>query len=164
MYRRILVPLDGSALAERALPEAEELARLAGASMHLIRVVDLAHVARYGSVGLSMEVAAFELLLADEEIAARGYLERTAHDLQRRGLSATAEVRRGHAASEIVGAATGGDVIVMATHGRGGVTRWFLGSVAEAVVRRSPVPVLLVRGGLPADPPAAGPQEAAAVR
>ena len=145
MYRRIVVPVDGSDLAERALPQAEALARLAGAPLHLVRVVDLTGLARYGAIGLHAEATAFQLVLANEETVARGDLERTARGLRERGASVTTERRRGDAATEIVGATGPGDVIVMATHGRGGVTRWFLGSVAEEVVRRAPVPVLLVR-------------------
>ncbi len=145
MYRRIVVPVDGSELAERALPQAEALARLTGAPLHLVRVVDLTGLARYGSIGLHAEVTAFQQVLANEETLARDDLERTAGGLRERGLSVTTEQRRGDAATEIVGAIEPGDVIVMATHGRGGMKRWFLGSVAEEVVRHAPVPVLLVR-------------------
>ena len=145
MYRRIVVPVDGSELAERALPQAEALARLTGAPLHLVRVVDLTSMARYGTIGLHAEVTAFQRLLANEEAVARDDLARTARGLRDRGVSVTTEERRGDAATEIVAATEPGDVIVMATHGRGGVTRWFLGSVAEEVARHAPVPVLLVR-------------------
>jgi nucleotide-binding universal stress UspA family protein len=54
-------------------------------------------------------------------------------------------VRHGITAHEVVAMAQSGDLIVMSTHGRGGLARWFLGSVAEDVVRRAPVPVLMIR-------------------
>ena len=145
MYRRIVIPVDGSELAERALPQGEALARLTGAPLHLVRVVDLTGLARYGPIGLHAEATAFQRVLANEETVAGEDLERTARGLRERGVAVTTEERRGDAATEIVGATEPGDVIVMATHGRGGVTRWFLGSVAEEVVRHAPVPVLLVR-------------------
>ena len=85
MYRRIVVPIDGSELAERALPQAEALARLAGAPLHLVRVVDLTGLARYGAIGLHAEATAFQLVLAHEEDGARDDLERTARELRGRG-------------------------------------------------------------------------------
>ena len=140
-----MVPVDGSELAERALPQAEELARLAGAPLHLVRVIDLARLERYGAYGLALEYADSQQVSAVEETEAGQYLDRIAGEVNGRGRTVTTEVRRGGVARELTALARPGDVIVMATHGRGGMVRWFLGSVAEEVVRRSPVPVLLVR-------------------
>lgn len=145
VYERIMVPLDGSEFAERALPPAEELARLTGAPLHLIRIVDVASQARYSAYGLAIEAAALAQVLDEEVEVARDYLDRLEQQVAARGLSVVVEVRSGVPVQEIVAAARPNDLVVMATHGRGGVARWFLGSVAEAVVRRAPAPVLLVR-------------------
>jgi nucleotide-binding universal stress UspA family protein len=146
VYARILVPLEGSKLAERALPAAEELARLMSAALHLLRVVDPTQLdlAGYGTYESALAQTASSPFLTDEGAAAHAYLERmTARDIER-GLGTSHEVRYGVAAREIVAMAQPGDLIVMGTHDRGGLARWFLGSVAEAVVRRAPVPVLVV--------------------
>ncbi len=145
MFRRIIVPLDGSELAERALPQAEELSRLTGAPIHLVRVVDVTVLMRYGAFGLAIEYAAIEPALAEERAAAREYLDRMRREVEARGVSVTTELPEGVASRELLGLARPDDLLVMASHGRGGLARWFLGSVAEEVVRRSQAPVLLVR-------------------
>ena len=148
MYTRILVPLDGSKLAERALPAAEELAHLMGAPLHLVCVVDLTQLdlAGHDSYATALARGALVPFLSDEEVAAEAYLDRMIARVTALGLAARGEVRHGIAAREIVALAQPSDLIVMATHGRGGMARWFLGSVAEEVVRRAPVPLLLIRG------------------
>ena len=145
MFERIVVPLDGSELAEKALPAAEELARLAGAPLHLIRVVDLPRLERFGAYGLTVEYASFALLADEERAVAREYLEKVAAGLTGRGRTVTTEVADGVTARVLVGLSKPGDAIVMASHGRTGMARWFLGSVAEDVVRHATVPVLLIR-------------------
>jgi nucleotide-binding universal stress UspA family protein len=152
MYQRIVVPLDGSTTAEQALPEAERMARLAGAPVHLVGVVDVAQIPWYGQVGMAMEYAAVEQALADECAIASIYLQTIAERLTASGLTADVEVRRGHTAAELEAAAKPGDLFVMASHGRSGITRWLLGSVAEALLRNAPVPILLIKAG----PPEAG--------
>ncbi len=152
MYDRIVVPLDGSELAERALPQAEGLSRLTSAPLHLVRVVDLTRLERYGPYAPIVPAGAFDRVLAEEREAAREELEATARNLAARDLAVTVEVRHGTVTHELVRLSRPGDVMVMASHGRGGLVRWFLGSVAEEVVRRSPVPVLLVRTAPPAEP------------
>jgi nucleotide-binding universal stress UspA family protein len=142
MYQRVVVPLDGSELAERALPHAEELARLTGAPLHLVRVIDLTRSPAYGAFGM---YAGADAMAAVEKEMDQGYLDQVAQGLSSRGVQATVEILRGPTARTLLGLARPGDVIVMATHGRTGPTRWFLGSVAEEVVRHAPVPVLLVR-------------------
>jgi nucleotide-binding universal stress UspA family protein len=156
-YRRMVVPLDGSALAERALPHAEALVGLTGAPLHLVRVVDPTHLGTPVGALLQTDALAWQLLLEDERIAARDYLERIERNLHDRLSVVTVEYRHGPAAQELVAAAQSGDLLIMTTHGRGGVARWFLGSVAEAVVRHATVPVLLVRATPPEpDSPAGG--------
>ncbi len=150
VFTRLVVPLDGSKLAERALPAAEELSDLTGTPMHLVRVADPAALGPYGSMLLPAEANAFQQILGDEVVVARDYLDRSIARQADRGRVVTGEVRRGASALEIVGSTRPGDLVVMATHGRSGVARWFLGSVAEEVVRRSAVNILLVRTGSPA--------------
>lgn len=146
MYTRIVVPLDGSNLAERALPPAEELARLYGATSHLIGVVDLARL----PVGFVADpIGAVRQSVNAEQLATIGYLECVATRLSARGLVVTTAVPHGVPAQEIVAATRPGDLVVMATHGRGGLSRWFLGSVAEEVVRHASVPVMLIRANVP---------------
>jgi nucleotide-binding universal stress UspA family protein len=145
MYERIVVPLDGSPLAERALPHAVNLAKLSNATLHLLRIVDFTRLDQYGPYGLAVEYTAYEPVLAEEEATARDYLQQVQDRLSDSGVQITTDVRRGPVTREIVGIAAEGDVIVMASHGRGGISRWLLGSVAEDVVRNSMVPVMLIR-------------------
>ena len=145
-YRRIVVPLDGSSLAEQALPHAEALAQLTGAPLHLVRVIDPTHLGTPLGVLLSTDALALQLLLEDERIAAREYLERIEQDL----------LDRQHDGHRRVPAGTGRTRNCWPSHSQGICSSWprtaaagrpagFSGSVAEAVVRRATVPVFLVR-------------------
>src|SRR5215210_5307823 len=84
VYRRIIVPLDGSALAEQALPQAEGLARLTAAPLHLVRVIAPAGPGTLGTLVLHTDVLALQLLLEEERIAAHEYLERVEQDVRDR--------------------------------------------------------------------------------
>ena len=146
MYKKILVPLDWHAGAEAALPVAPNLAKVDGA------VIRLLHVAPTPS---AIVAEGRVIAYADQESdrlqhLALGYLREAAHQLD--GLPVEYTVRFGAPAEELLGEAreSGADLVVMATHGRSGVARLMLGSVAEAVLRRSDIPVVLVRHGLPA--------------
>lgn len=145
MYKRIVVPLDGSDLARHALTDAAEIARLSRAPIHLVRVIDLTQLDRYGLYGFGGGGAAFQSLVDEEVEAAAADLEKIATDLRNQGLMVTTEVRRGGVVFELQQVAQPGDLYVIASHGRGGISRWFLGSVAEELVRRSVVPILIVR-------------------
>jgi nucleotide-binding universal stress UspA family protein len=142
MFARILVPLDGSDLAEAVLAEVSELATLHGAEVVLLRVA-LAH-ALPGVDQTELQVRAVE--------EAESYLARVEGRLRARGIKAESAVRYGRAAEEILDhiESCGADLIAMATHGRSGIQRWVLGSVAESVLRGAAVPVLLLRAKLPA--------------
>jgi nucleotide-binding universal stress UspA family protein len=133
MLSTILVPLDGSSLAEQSLPFAERLAQVAKARVILARVVP-AFSAAETSVAASIARAARENL---EEIASR---------LRRAEISVEVAVPEGDASAQIVGAvaARSADLIVMSTHGRSGIGRWLYGSVADAVIRLASVPVMLI--------------------
>lgn len=135
MYRTILVALDGSSLAERALPHAESLARASGARIHLVRAAPPETFAGLGPVDDQTWVMR----------EAETYLREIASRLGSR-VPADAAVFYGEAASAIVDEAnrTQADLIVMSTHGRSGLGRWVYGSVADEVIRRAEIPVFLV--------------------
>jgi nucleotide-binding universal stress UspA family protein len=139
MFTNILVPLDGSPLAEAAVPYAKALAARTGAHITLMRAAHYASLLgdmaaeQYRSVGLAEE-----------------YLERQVERLAGDGYVAQAAVPfGGSTAAWIVEEADirHADLVVMATHDRVGANRWLHGSVAETVVHRSSLPVMLVRGG-----------------
>jgi nucleotide-binding universal stress UspA family protein len=146
MQSQILVPLDGSELAETVLPQAATLARATASGLTLLRVVTpLSLVEPVG--GLAPSTVFYEGL-EKEPAMARGYLAALAKSLQADGLFVQTKVLEGDPARVIVSyAGTNPDVkmIAMATHGRSGLTRFLLGSVAEKVLHASPVPVLLTR-------------------
>jgi nucleotide-binding universal stress UspA family protein len=147
MYRDVLVPLDGSTLAERALAHAVPLARRAGAVLHLFLVHE--PIARYAvEIAPNRLIDRWESLQRDREAR---YIERRAATLRAEGLGAVSELREGDATIEIARrAASGVDLVVMSTRGRGGAGPGVPGSVTGRLIRQSPVPMLLVR-------PSAGP-------
>ena len=141
---RVVVPLDGSPAAERALPVAMDLADDLGIRIHLVRAIDAASpraVVRVGPAPASAYAAAVE----EARSTATAYLEEQAKRVRARDISVTTEVREGAPAAELNALTRPGDIIVMTTHGRTGIGRWLLGSVTERVVREAPVPVLVVR-------------------
>lgn len=147
LYTRIIVPLDGSKLAERALTEAKQLAALTGAELWLIRVIDYSSRDRFGDFGMLYEYETIAKALEEERVIAEAYLGDLAKPMTAEGLAVSTEIIDGIAARAIVREAKPGDLIVMATHGRTGMKRWFIGSVAEEVLRHATVPILLVRAG-----------------
>jgi nucleotide-binding universal stress UspA family protein len=146
MYRRILVPVDGSPTAARGLREAIRLAKSQRARLRLVHVVDETMVVGAGEAGVDLAP-----LFASFRKAGRALLERTQRAAKKLGVDAETaiyeSVARGAADAILRDAKKWrADLIVMGTHGRRGVRRLVLGSDAEQVVRLSPVPVLLVRG------------------
>jgi nucleotide-binding universal stress UspA family protein len=141
MYKKILIPLDGSELAKKALDHAEKLAKTFDAEIILFQVVPFMSI--YGSPDLVMS------LIVDEKQkeAAERSLINLAEEMKTRGHKVTAMVRKGQqVAVEIIDFAkeSGVDLIVMCTHGRSGITRWVLGSVAHKVLTRAETPILLI--------------------
>jgi nucleotide-binding universal stress UspA family protein len=149
MLHTILVPLDGSLLAEAALPSAEALARLTGARIILVRAIDLPDVLDDLAPPFAEEVAAgwpaSDVDFAAGQREADDYLIAIARHLAQTGRTVETRLAPGPAATAIVEAARDTDLVVMATHGRSGLSRWALGSVADTVVQTVPAPVLLVR-------------------
>jgi nucleotide-binding universal stress UspA family protein len=144
MFERIVVGLDGSTVSEDALREGAELARRLNLPLHLVRVADLTKVP-WGSNEASEAYAELSSEMTREKEAAARYLASVVQPLRDEGLTVTSEVRSGTAARELVAAATPQDLLVIASHGRHGLERLLLGSVAEEVARKAPGPVLIAR-------------------
>jgi nucleotide-binding universal stress UspA family protein len=145
MYTRVVVPLDGSETAEEVLDEAISLAKLNGAELHLVRVADSRTLEQIGGEGMMWDAATIGSLLDEEEQASGAYLNEVAERLTSENVEATTETLRGSVVNSLLSVAKPGDMIAIATHGRSGLKRWFLGSVAEELVRRATVPLLIVR-------------------
>ena len=146
MYQHVMVPLDGSELAECVLPHAEAIATgCSVARVTLVRVVPPLKL--HGGVESHISPEDRHRLEADSVEVASGYLEEKARELGERGVSAGTEVLFGTVLDKLLSYTekAGVDLIVVATHGRSGVSRLFLGSVADRLVHHAPVPVLVVR-------------------
>jgi nucleotide-binding universal stress UspA family protein len=150
-YKRILVPVDGSATSNEGLREAIELAKAQGASLRLVHVAD-----EHSIVAMGIESAAgMDELIRSVTAAGRNILRNAERAARRAGLEPTTamlETMTGPVADAIVAEAKKwrADLLVIGTHGRRGVRRLVMGSDAEQMVRLSPVPVLLVRAAEPA--------------
>jgi len=142
MYKRVLVPLDGSPLAEGILPFLLEIAGPLDMEVVLLRVVTPVPPTVVESSRF-VHLDDIDVRLAD----AREYLAAPAAELAARGLKSTVLVRRGDPVAEIIAGAreVGADLIAMTTHGRSGLGRLLFGSVAEAVLRESETPVFLMK-------------------
>jgi len=145
VYRKIMVPVDGSSTSMAGLKEALRLARNQKARVRLIHIVDEVAVFSSAEGGLNIEPVVESLKSGGKRI-----LERAAKLAASRGARAETEMvenATSRVADVLVARARRwrADLIVMGTHGRRGVNRLVLGSDAELVVRNSPVPVLLVR-------------------
>jgi nucleotide-binding universal stress UspA family protein len=137
MFKKILVPLDGSKLAEKILPQVKELVKFSGAEVHLLKVV------------MSYEIDPKKDKEELEKLAgeAQEYMDQVAARLKKKGIQASATVAYGKDAVQICDYASGKkcNLIAMSTHGRSGLSRWALGSVADKVLQCSSVPVMLFR-------------------
>jgi len=142
MYNKILVPLDGSPLAEAVLPHAQALATSQEAEIVLLRV-SANPAAEFSFSDPSLAATLIDSLEAESLI----YLQLIRSRLQRAGLRTSFLIRQGAIAETILSVAgeIKADVVAMSTHGRSGVRRWLLGSIANRVVNHSPIPVLLIR-------------------
>jgi nucleotide-binding universal stress UspA family protein len=145
MYKRILVPLDGSPLAEAALDHAGQLARCQDSEIVLLRVV----ISSYTIVAPDLVLAGQGVDQERLQQEAEQYLQTQAGKLATHGIAVHLVACQGPVAEAILDHARSlaVDVIVMSTHGRGGVSRWVYGSVADRVLQAAPCPVLLIRAG-----------------
>ena len=149
MYQKIMVPLDGSKLAECALPHVEEIAKGCGTE-DIILVSVTERIKRHRYMEDPGQPLGGRLVVegtGKKERQAQGYLSRIAKRLEAKGVKVRAEVLLGHPAEAITFYAEHNpcDLIVIASHGRSGPSRWAHGSVADKVLRASCVPVLMVR-------------------
>jgi len=147
MFKRILVPLDGSARAERAIPVAARIAYALGDSVILLRVATApVDTGKYGKTSAYVEEA------VDADLAeTTSYLENIAKSDELVGITTEVKALTGAVAPAILSAAQSfhANIIVMCSHGYTGYKRWVLGSVADKVTRHSPIPVLVLREGGP---------------
>lgn len=144
MYRKILIPLDGSGRAERIFPYVEELAHKFAATVVLVRVVEplVAGVAPY-EMGAAYIVEEIERRTKE----AQAYVTRLAGEFAQKSLSVKSYVEYGSVVSTILEIAEkeNADLIALASHGRTGLGRVFYGSVAAGILQRVDRPVLLIR-------------------
>jgi nucleotide-binding universal stress UspA family protein len=149
MFEKILVPLDGSKLAECALPYAEELAK--GCDVKdLVLVSVTERTTGYQPVEDPNQPMGQRLMpvgVGKKEKQAQKYLDKIAKALEAKGIRVRTEVLMGNPAEEITIFAKYNDIdlIIMSSHGRSGPSRWAYGSVADKTFRASQVPVLMVK-------------------
>jgi nucleotide-binding universal stress UspA family protein len=145
--KRVIVPLDGSELAELVLPQIETLASHLDLEVLLLGIYGLPSGAATSGSGF-YDAAQLGALVAELRAETVSYLSRKADELQNRGVKRVSfKAREGLPADEIIAAARekADTLVAMCTHGRSGVKRWILGSVTETVTRHSETPLLVVR-------------------
>lgn len=153
MYKKILVTLDGSSLAEQVLPHVKALIEgRPNAQVYLLSVAQVIDPA--AAAAMLYPMAAYPGRPFDEQAERRrledelcNYLRGIELQLNQNGNAINSEVRFGQPAEEIIGYArdSQADLIAMSTHGRSGIARWAYGSVADRVLHAAECPVLLVR-------------------
>ena len=149
MLNKLMVCLDGSALAEKILPVVKDIAKCFAGTVVLFQAID--EPTTYITSSLpSSDQGASEVLenkVKDDEYRALGYLEKVAKPLRDEGLDMECATLMGEASKAILQYASENSVklIAIATHGHGGLKRMFFGSVADKVLRQSSVPVLVIK-------------------
>lgn len=145
MYHKILVPLDGSNEAECVIPHVETLAKTGPAEIEIISIVQPVEIPSKGRIAISED----DLKNITDDIKAEShkYLDQIAARLQRSGIKVHPIILTGKPAESLIEYIENNDIdlVIMATHGRSGITRLFWGSIAEKVLRSVDVPVLLVK-------------------
>lgn len=146
MYKHVMAPLDGSELAECVLPHVEAIASGCNVTMvTLVMVIPPLHM--YGGAETRISPEERKHLEEDSVEVSTAYLEEKAQLLKDKGVLVEVKVLLGNVLDQLVEYINqnGVDLIIIATHGRSGVSRLFLGSVADRLLRQAPVPVLMVR-------------------
>lgn len=138
MFKKILVPLDGSKTAEAVIPFAREVAARSGAELLFVTAVQ--------QVGVWDAAVGLQVLKRESEIAAE-YLATVEKDESGEGRKVATQVLEGDAAEALLAAAddAGADLIAISTHGRSGISRWLFGSVATRILEHASVPLLVLR-------------------
>ncbi len=148
MYNKILVPVDGSELAECVLPHVESIAKGCGVKdVIFLNVVEPFYPPSDYETVTPVSGKEMERINSESEATAKRYLSKLVNRIKYDGVNTEAVLTRGKAADTIAEYATKNavDLIVIATHGRSGVSRWVWGSVADRILRSACVPVLMVR-------------------
>ena len=150
MYKKILVPLDGSELAECVLPHVESIAKGCSVeSVIFVRVVEPVQIPINGEYdGYTFNAKDWERMEDASKTAAEHYLAKLIGRVKYDDTNVTSEVLTGGRSADMINeyaTKNGVDLITMSTHGRSGISRWVWGSVADRVLRSSSVPVLIVR-------------------
>ncbi len=149
MYKKILVPLDGSQLAECVLPHVESIAK--GCSVEAVMFVRVAEPIRLyyaGDEGYALSAKEIDRMESESRAAATNYLNQLVTRVKYDNISVQAKVLAGGRAADMIAdyaTKNEADLIIIATHGRSGISRWVWGSVADRILRSSCVPVLMVR-------------------
>ena len=152
MYKEILVPLDGSEVSASSLPTARQLAESLGARVHLLQVSSqteefaVMRGAEFGTLGSDYSQQVLDEVMIAQRDRIERYLNEVGDELSSGGLNLVKAVEEGQAADKIVdyAEAAGIDLIIMSTHGRGGVRRFLVGSVTDKVIRSTNLPVLVI--------------------
>jgi nucleotide-binding universal stress UspA family protein len=152
LIQRLIVPLDGSELADQALPFAGRLAAQHDIPVRLVTVFDLPHeLSVTMAYGAAFSQQMYDELLAEGRLEAEKLLAKSKSLLRKMDVSVGHQLLEGPVAKAIAGAAGENDMIVMTSHGRGGIRRLLLGSVASQLINQSDVPVVLVPAVDPTD-------------
>ena len=132
----MVVPLDGSPLAEEALPAATSLAQRLHVPVHLVTAIDATRILPVEIMPTgAFDASVYEETVAQLKAGATAWLTQAAEQLQHEGVTTTWSILHGSSFPAIADAVKPGDVIVMTSHSRGGAKRWLLGSVAEKLIR-----------------------------
>lgn len=149
MYRRIVVPLDGSEIAVSALPQAKDLAHHYDAQLVIVRIAHwpraIASPVNTPTSGINPPYGVVVEENVHEQRDDDEYVDGVVRTLRSEGYNATGVVFAGSPADGIVSVLEDGDMLVMTSHGHGGLRRFFMGGVALEVVKRATVPVLILR-------------------
>jgi nucleotide-binding universal stress UspA family protein len=147
MYDKIAVPLDGSPVAECVIPHIEALAKSPSSEVQLITVIEPVEIPTLGRIALTEDD--LKLIHTEMEKDARTYHDEIAGRLRRAGIKTRSVILRGKPAETLIEYVhnNGIDLVVMATHGRSGLTKLFWGSITEKVIRAINVPVMLIKAG-----------------
>jgi nucleotide-binding universal stress UspA family protein len=145
MYRKIMVPLDGSQVAECVIPHIETIAGKSAARVELVSVIEPLEIPTRGQIALSDDD--IKQIDTEGKNEAAKYLKQVSGRLSQAGVKADTVILSGKAADSMVRYAVnnGVDLIIMATHGRSGISKLFWGSVAEKILRAMSIPVLLIK-------------------
>jgi nucleotide-binding universal stress UspA family protein len=147
MYDTVLLTLDGSELAEQAIPHAALVAKTMHSRLVVLRILQPLQLQANPAGGEFVDAETYQTLIDSEAEEAKSYIDKQVNLLREQGINAEGIVQLGTAPTSILGVAEdeNAKLIVLATRGRSGIVRAVLGSVADHIARHASAPVLLVR-------------------